>query len=212
MTKPRGTAATKTESQTDVAAIRMLAEVAGRIGRYGDAEKAAQQSLDLEPNSDAHVNLGTIYFYGGRFKDASATFEKATVLAPSSHQAWVGLGDSYRWTPGMRERSIEPYEKAIAAAREALAVNPRDHSAQASMAIALAKLGRRDEAARASSAALKIDPTSQEALYAAAVVALARGTNDVALSWLERAVQAGYPAHLIDRDPELRPLHDKLKP
>ena len=132
---------------------------------------------------------------------------RGVVSGRQNDRHWTGCGNA----TGSFD-SPKVFAMALAAAREALAVNPRDHSAQASMAIALAKLGRRDEAARASSAALKIDPTSQEALYAAAVVALARGTNDVALSWLERAVQAGYPAHLIDRDPELRPLHDKLKP
>ncbi|HUP44154.1 MAG TPA: protein kinase [Thermoanaerobaculia bacterium] len=181
------------------------------IGRYDDAEIAAKKSIELEPNSDAHVNLGDVYFYTGRFKEASAALERSTVLAPASYQAWRALGDAYRWTAGLREKSVEPYEKAIATAREALAINPRDHAAHSTIAVSLARLGRLDAAAEASATALKIDPTSQSALYAAGVVAHSRGMNDVAVSWLERARQAGYPRHFIERDPDLEPLRDRLK-
>ena len=37
------------EDATDVAAIRMLAEVAGRLGRYEDAEKLLSRALQLAP-------------------------------------------------------------------------------------------------------------------------------------------------------------------
>ncbi|MCP6547939.1 hypothetical protein NL497_29630, partial [Klebsiella pneumoniae] len=35
---------------TDVAAIRMLAETAGRIGRYGDSETLLLRALELAPS------------------------------------------------------------------------------------------------------------------------------------------------------------------
>ncbi|HTQ13601.1 MAG TPA: sulfotransferase [Rhizomicrobium sp.] len=41
------------ESPTDVAAIRMLAEVAARLGRYDDAEKLLARALELAPAFDA---------------------------------------------------------------------------------------------------------------------------------------------------------------
>ena len=50
------------EDATDVAAIRMLAEVAGRIGRYGDAEKLLVRALELAPGfGAARANLATVY-------------------------------------------------------------------------------------------------------------------------------------------------------
>ncbi|AQA00035.1 hypothetical protein BWQ93_17300 [Sphingopyxis sp. QXT-31] len=57
---------------TDVAAIRMLAEVAGRIGRYGDAEKLLSRALDLAPGfGAARANLATVYYKQNRFADAA---------------------------------------------------------------------------------------------------------------------------------------------
>ncbi|MBA3940025.1 MAG: hypothetical protein C0520_02315 [Sphingopyxis sp.] len=64
------------EDATDVAAIRMLAEVAGRIGRYGDAEKLLGRALELAPGfGAARANLATVYYKQNRFADAAATLD-----------------------------------------------------------------------------------------------------------------------------------------
>lgn len=62
------------EDATDVAAIRMLAEVAGRIGRYEDAEKLLLRALQLAPGfGAARANLATVYYKQNRFAEAAET-------------------------------------------------------------------------------------------------------------------------------------------
>jgi predicted Zn-dependent protease len=64
------------EDATDVAAIRMLAEVAGRIGRYEDAEKLLSRALQLAPGfGAARANLATVYYKQNRFADAATTLD-----------------------------------------------------------------------------------------------------------------------------------------
>ncbi|MGH6696397.1 sulfotransferase [Sphingopyxis sp.] len=64
------------EDATDVAAIRMLAEVAGRIGRYDDAEKLLSRALQLAPGfGAARANLATVYYKQNRFADAAETLD-----------------------------------------------------------------------------------------------------------------------------------------
>jgi len=64
------------EDATDVAAIRMLAEVAGRIGRYDDAETLLSRALQLAPGfGAARANLATVYYKQNRFAEAAATLE-----------------------------------------------------------------------------------------------------------------------------------------
>ncbi|WP_079638869.1 tetratricopeptide repeat-containing sulfotransferase family protein [Sphingopyxis flava] len=56
---------------TDVAAIRMLAEVAGRIGRYADAERLLCRALELAPGfGAARANLATVYYKQNRYAEA----------------------------------------------------------------------------------------------------------------------------------------------
>lgn len=64
------------EDATDVAAIRMLAEVAGRLGRYEDAEKLLSRALQLAPGfGAARANLATVYYKQNRFAEAANTLD-----------------------------------------------------------------------------------------------------------------------------------------
>lgn len=64
------------EDATDVAAIRMLAEVGGRIGRYEDAEKLLLRALQLAPGfGAARANLATVYYKQNRFAEAAETLD-----------------------------------------------------------------------------------------------------------------------------------------
>jgi Flp pilus assembly protein TadD len=101
---------------------------------------------------------------------------------------------------------VAAYEKAVSSAKDALSVNSRDAIAHAIAAASLAKLGRLSEASTQSNMALKIDPTNQTVRYSAGLVAFLRGTSDVALTWLEQAVNAGYPVNDLQRDPEFASL------
>src|SRR3546814_14058859 len=61
---------------SDLAAIRMLAEVAGRIGRYGDAEKLLTRALELAPGfGAARANLATVYYRQNRYAEAIETLD-----------------------------------------------------------------------------------------------------------------------------------------
>jgi serine/threonine-protein kinase len=185
-----------------------LAAAEWAMGRYDDARRAAQRSIELEPTGDAYINLGSIEYYSGAYPNAVNAFEKATQLAPASYAAWVGLGDTYRWSPGLQSKAADAYRTALEQTRRSLAVNPREHAARAAAAICFAKTGRINDAATEINAALKLNPTDPVVLYDAAVVALLRETPDVAVTWLERAVGAGYSSFDLQRDPEFKAMRD----
>jgi tetratricopeptide (TPR) repeat protein/TolB-like protein len=175
------------------------------LGDYNAARQAYEKSISLGPNSDAYVNLGSLDYYDQKYAEAARELQEAVRLARGSHQAWLALGDTYRWS-GAREKAVVPYENAVKTAREAIAVNSRDAVAHATRANALAKLGQMTESDAEITVALKLDPTNQSVRYDAAVVALLRGNSDVAIDWLQRAVSAGYPVADLSRDPEFKPM------
>jgi tetratricopeptide (TPR) repeat protein len=64
------------ENPFDVAAIRMMAEVAGRIGRYKDAETLLRRAIVLSPGFlAARSNLATVLYRQHRVKDALAELD-----------------------------------------------------------------------------------------------------------------------------------------
>ena len=59
------------KSPTDVAAIRMMAELAARVGRPRDSEHLLRRALELAPGWDAaRVNLATLLYRQNRWTDA----------------------------------------------------------------------------------------------------------------------------------------------
>lgn len=177
------------------------------LERYDDALGAFEKSLAIKPTAAGYSNLGTLQFSLGRYDHAQQSYEKATEIAPGDFVLWANLGDAYRWS-GSRDRADEAYARAIAAARDALAINPNDAYTRASVALCLARTGKAGDAQSEIRRALEIDPTQPLVLYKAAVISLLRGSTDSALSWVERAVDAGYPAAEMARDPELAAIRE----
>jgi len=175
------------------------------LKRYDDALASFQRSLAIEPTADGWSNLGTLQFFLGRYEAARESYRRATQLAPAHHIPWANLGDACRAAKDV-QCATEAWPRAIAAAREALAVNTNDVATRAQLASALAKSGQIDDAQREIRRALEIDPTNAIVLYEAAVVGVLRGSHESAVSWLERAISAGYPPADAERDPVLEPL------
>jgi tetratricopeptide (TPR) repeat protein len=172
------------------------------LGKYDEALVALQKSIALKPTSPAYSNLGNLQFMLQRYDEAERSYERAAELAPSDFVAWSNLGDARRWSTSSRAKANDAYARAVAAARSALSVNPSDTHARAAMAMCLARIGKPEEAQNELRRALEIDPTDPVVLYRASLVALQHGNTDSAVSWIERAVRAGYPAESIRTDPE----------
>jgi serine/threonine protein kinase/Flp pilus assembly protein TadD len=176
------------------------------LARYDEALAASQKSIALKPTAPGWTNLGTLQFSLGRYEEARQSYERAAALAPAEPVIWMNLGDAHRALASAGAKGA--YERAIAAARAALEVNPNDARMLARVAVCLAKIERGADAQNEIRRALELDPTNAQILYNAAVVAMLRGNHDSAVSWLERAIATGYPAAEAARDPEFAPLRD----
>ncbi len=73
---------------TDVAAIRMLAELAGRIGRIADAENLLRRAIDLAPSfRPARFNLATLLYRANRLSDALVELRRLSADDPADAAA-----------------------------------------------------------------------------------------------------------------------------
>jgi tetratricopeptide (TPR) repeat protein len=69
----------------EVAAIRMLAEVAGRIGRYRDSEALLRRALELSPSfTAARANLALVLYRQNRPADAIAELDRVLAEEPEN--------------------------------------------------------------------------------------------------------------------------------
>jgi tetratricopeptide (TPR) repeat protein len=68
---------------TDIAAIRMLAEVAARLGRYGDAENLLARCLELAPSFvPARHNLAVVLHRQQKVEQALVEVDRALASEP----------------------------------------------------------------------------------------------------------------------------------
>lgn len=136
---------------TDVAAIRMLAEVAGRLGRYGDAEKLLRRALELAPAfGAARANLATVLYKQHRFAEAVEVLSGALAFDPDN--------PALRNLKAVALGRIGGYDEAIALYQDLTARFP-DHAMLAmSYGHILKTVGRQQDSIAAYRAALAADP------------------------------------------------------
>ncbi len=147
-------------------------------GRFAEAIEHGRQALDLDPLSYRLVNgVAVIHFCARQYREAERLARESTVLAPDFFLAHLILGSAL-----VEQRRLD---EGIAAYRAALAVQPHEPDATASLGRALALAGRRDEA-RALLAALEApDAPRPPSRYELAFLLAALGARDRAFAELE---------------------------
>ena len=126
------------QNPTDVAGIRMLAEVAGRIGRYEDAENLLRRVLELCPSfAAARFNLAIVLHRQHRSTEAAAEVEALLNEDPDS--------TAYRNLHGAVLSRLGNYEDAAGQFERVLKNRPGDPHLWMNYGHALKTIGRRDE-------------------------------------------------------------------
>jgi tetratricopeptide (TPR) repeat protein len=146
---------------TDVAAMRMLAELAGRLGRNRDAEALLRRALDLAPGfAAARYNLAIVLHRQHRPVEAIAEIDRLLETDPDNA--------SYRNLHGAALGGIGAYDKALAEFEEALRGRPNNAAMWMSYGHTLKTLGRRDDSIAAYRRSITLRPAMGEAWWSLA--------------------------------------------
>jgi cytochrome c-type biogenesis protein CcmH/NrfG len=158
----------------DVAAIRMLAEVAGRIGRYADAETLLRRALELAPDfTAARANLATALYRQNRPGEALDAL--ATLLDQEPDNAG---GQNLKAAALSR---VGAYEEAVALYADVLAKHPDQPKVWMSYGHVLKTVGRTGDGVAAYRSALRLAPTLGEVWWSLANLKTVKlGPEDVA--------------------------------
>jgi tetratricopeptide (TPR) repeat protein len=145
----------------DVAAIRMLAEVAARIGRFADAENLLRRALELAPAfTAARVNLATVVNRQNRAAEALQILDKLLSEDPDNAQA-QNLKAAALGRTGSYEEAARLYENVL----ERFSDQPKIWMSYGHV---LKTIGRRDDGIAAYRRALQLTPNLGEAWWSLA--------------------------------------------
>lgn len=146
---------------TDVAAIRMLAEVAGRIGRYEDAENLLTRCLDLAPSfTAARHNFAIVLLR--RNKPEEALKEVGALLRTDPQNP------SYRTLYSAALVRVGNYLEAIENYEKLLKEYPNQPKSWMSFGHALKTVGRTDECIEVYRKSISMLPSLGEAYWSLA--------------------------------------------
>lgn len=149
------------EDPFDVAAIRMLAELAGRIGRYKDAETLLRRALDLSPEfTAARANLAIALYRQNRSAEAIAELDLVLDDEPDN-PGHANLKAAALGRIGGFDEAIELYEAVLKGA-------PHQPRVWMSYGHMLKTVGRQADGVAAYRQALELTPGLGEAWWSLA--------------------------------------------
>lgn len=171
----------------DVAALRMLAELGSRLGRYEDAARLLGRCLELYPGFlDARGQLARIYLRQGRADRALELADRLLESQPSNHN-WLLVRAGALAGLGRNENAISIYG-------DLLEQRPDQPLGWLNFGHALKTVGRQAEAVTAYRRALVLRPALGEAWWSLANLKTVRFGDD------ERAaMRAALTAQEIDK-------------
>jgi tetratricopeptide (TPR) repeat protein len=145
----------------DVAAIRLMAQLAARVGRYRDSEGLLRRALELAPNFIvARSNLAGILYRQNRFEEAVATLND--VLAKDSDHI------ASRNLKAAALGRIGDYDEALALYEELTGRFPDHAKLWMSQGHLLKTVGRQEDAIAAYRQALAVEPALGEVWWSLA--------------------------------------------
>lgn len=145
----------------DVAAIRMMAELAGRLGRYGDAENLLRRALELAPGFQAaRANLATVLYRQNRAPEAIAELDRLLDADPAN--------PAHRNLKAAALGRVGGFEEAIALYEDVLKRFPEQPKVWMSYGHVLKTVGRQQESITAYRRAITIAPELGEVWWSLA--------------------------------------------
>ncbi|MDE2184799.1 MAG: sulfotransferase [Alphaproteobacteria bacterium] len=159
------------EHPTDVGAIRMLAEVAARLGRYEDAEKLLARAVSLAPSFDAaRHNYATVLHRQNKHAEALQQADELLRRDPDN-PAYRNLMAAIFARLGDTQKAIDTYERVLAA-------RPDQPKVWMSLGHTLKAAGRREDCIAAYRRSIALQPGLGEAYWSLANLKTFRFTPD----------------------------------
>ncbi len=174
-----------------------LGAVRYMLGDLAGAATAWQRGIEIEPTQSMYANLGTMYYYLGRFQDSVEMQREAIELAPDDFRLWGRMAAAYGRMSDREAEANSAYRKAISLAEQVVGVNPNEADALKNLALFYAHTGQAERASSAIERALELTPTDPDTHFFASLTFLELGQDQRCIQELETAVKFGYPLKLI---------------
>jgi TolB-like protein/Tfp pilus assembly protein PilF len=160
------------------------------LGRQDEALAGMRTAAELDPlSADVKAGIGTVLYYKKEYDASIEQFRRALKADPSDVGAHLGMAKSCV--------AAGRYHEAVEAINEALRLSGEGGAALAALGYAYAKRGDRGQAIEILDRFRRPGDGSEPSPFLAAVILRGLGSDDDALSFLEKAYE-GRDARLLE--------------
>lgn len=178
--------------------FRIQTEIATHVAEALEATLSPDEEARIAASPTADLEAYDIYLRGRELYNeynveaneaAIELFGQAIALDPDFALAWAGLGDAYAQAYTRFGREREYGDSAVAAARNAVRLGPELGDAHKALGLALAAMGRRDEALQTYFRSAELNPSNFAVVNNIGTIVSTRGELDEALVWYRRSAR-----------------------
>jgi eukaryotic-like serine/threonine-protein kinase len=174
--------------------------------RWEEARTMFEQSLAIQPNEIAYSNLATMSFYEERYDEAARLFEELLALEDNRHEIWGFLAMARLHGGADRVTVRDLYRRAATLAERQLEIHPSDPEVLCDLASYYTQLDNREDAINLLERALDLEPRNIFIRSRAGTIYETLGMRSKAIELLVGALENGFPAYEIERNPVLTDL------
>ena len=176
------------------------------LGDRSGARDSLERAIAISPSYWALHNLATLEFYEGNFAAAAELYRQSLAIDDTDYEVWSALGEALRAANAPTADVRNAYERAVELSASRLDRDPANVSDLVSLASFHAHLEQTDAAREFLERAIGLGTDNAELMYFIAESAERLGDRSLALEWLERALEAGFPLQVIEDYPDLAAL------
>jgi serine/threonine-protein kinase len=168
------------------------------LGDRDGAREQLERAVGIGSDYEAFSNLATLEFYEGSFNAAARLYEGALDIDDSDYLVWLGLAEARKFGAASPESVRDAYQHAADRVSRRLEADPDNLGLLFDLASLQLQLDQRTEATAIIGRLPLEEVTAPAMMYALAEIFEVLGERDEALTWIERALQAGYPLDVIE--------------
>jgi tetratricopeptide (TPR) repeat protein/tRNA A-37 threonylcarbamoyl transferase component Bud32 len=176
------------------------------IGKNDLALEMFEKSYKLNPHPDLISNLGTLYFYEGRYQDAAIMYAQALQKSKDNYILLGNLADSYRYIPQLKKESGQLYQRAIRLAEKQLEKEPESADIHSILGLYYARTGKAKKAETEINRALELGTNEIEIIRRSILVFEILSQRERSLQALKDYVSRFGSIEDLEREPDLSAL------
>jgi len=172
------------------------------MDRFSDAARFGEKAVENEPSYKSFNNLASYYYYSGEYAKSAKMYREVLNINQNHYMIPGNLASAYYYS-GIKDSAQIYFQMAIELAESAREINPRNQLLLSALAGYYAELNEKEKANNLLKEIETMNPTEPDILFNIGDTYEQLGQRDLAIKWMEKAINKGYTMAKFKYNPGL---------